>query len=115
MKNIHIEHKPEIGKGRFVIYVGDREAGYIKYDWMVNGNFNSDGTLVYPEFRELKLGKLLYDQLIAFAREKGAKIYPTCPYVVRLMSRDESVQDLYDEDYLKKMALDAKYIKCSTL
>lgn len=105
MENITIKHEESEDNGRFLAYYDGVEAGYIKYKWMDNGNFNANGTLVYEEFRDKKIGKLLYDTLLNFAREKGVKIYPTCPYVVKLMLRDTSVHDLLDDDFKKENGL----------
>lgn len=98
---MEIKHQPEEGKGRFVVYVNDIEAGYIKYEIISNGNLKANGTLVYDEFRNQHLGTPLFNTLINFAREKGVKIYPTCPYVVKMFERHPELSDLLDEDYLK--------------
>lgn len=98
---MEIKHQPEEGKGRFVVYVNDTEAGYIKYEIISNGNLKANGTLVYDEFRNQHLGTPLFNTLINFARKKGVKIYPTCPYVVKMFERHPELSDLLDEDYLK--------------
>lgn len=102
MENVRIEHIANEADGRFVAYVNDEEAGYIKYEWMPNGNFKANGTLVFEAFRSYKLGQPLYEALLNFAREQKVKIYPTCPFVVKMMNRDSGVWNLLDEDYLKE-------------
>lgn len=96
------KHINDSKEGRFVVEVDRKEAGYIQYKWMENGNINANGTLVYDEYREHRLGMPLFDKLIEFAREKGIKIYPTCPFVVKVFSRRPELNDLLDNDYVKK-------------
>lgn len=98
---MEIKHQPEEGKGRFVIYVNNTEAGYIKYEIMPNGNLKANGTLVYDEFRDQHLGTPLFNTLINFAKEKSVKIYPTCPYVVVMFQKHPELSNLLDDDYLK--------------
>lgn len=100
MENISIKQVEENGKGRFIVYYKDTEAGYIKYEWLPNGNLLANGTLVYDDFRSYRLGQPLFDALLQLAREKATKIYPTCPFVVKMMRRDSSVHDLLADDYL---------------
>ncbi|MCW3162504.1 GNAT family N-acetyltransferase [Chryseobacterium oryctis] len=102
MDVIKIIHVKDEDKGRFVVFVNDIEAGYIKYEWMENGNFNANGTLVYDEFKGKNIGKQLYNALMNFAREENVEIYPTCPFVVKTMLRDKAVYDLLDDDFKKE-------------
>jgi predicted GNAT family acetyltransferase len=102
MEGIQIKHEERIEGGKFWIFYEGIEAGFIQYEWLPNGNFKANGTLVYDEFRDKKLGKPLFDALMNFAREKKVKIYPTCPFVVLSMKRDESTHDLWADDYKKE-------------
>src|SRR5690606_37814858 len=44
-------------EGRFfVILDNEMEAGWIQYKWLDNGNLLANGTRVYEEFKEQKLG-----------------------------------------------------------
>lgn len=96
----HIDNGKE---GRFVAEVEGKEAGYIKYKWLENGNINANGTLVHDEFRDHRLGMPLFDKLIAFATEKGIKIYPTCPFVVKVFSRRPDLNHLLADDYVTNL------------
>lgn len=102
MAEVKLEHAEENNKGRFTIYYNQNEAGYILYEWMPNGSLLANGTLVYNDFRDKKLGKPLYDALIHFARSKNTLIYPTCPFVKKSMLRDQSVQNLLDPQFIKE-------------
>jgi predicted GNAT family acetyltransferase len=99
MEPITMEHQSEGNNGRFVAYYQGEEAGYIKYQYLADGNINANGTLVYENFRDKHLGKPLLDALMNFAREKGIKIYPTCPFVVKSMQRDATLHPLLTDAY----------------
>lgn len=105
MENIQIEHQVDGEKGRFVIYYKDAEAGFIKYEFIDAQTIKANGTLVYDNFKDKKLGAPLYDELINFARNHSYKIYPTCPYVAKLMKRDIGVHDLLSDNFKKENAL----------
>lgn len=94
------KHIDDGKEGRYVAYVDGTEAGYIKYTYLPNGSIKADGTLAYEEFRDHRLGMPLFDHLIGFAQEKGIKIYPTCPFVVKMFARKPELNDLLDEDYV---------------
>lgn len=93
------KHEDNGVEGRFIPMVDGKEAGYIKYKYLENGNINANGTLVYDDFKDQKLGMPLFDKLIEFVTEKGIKIYPTCPFVVKMFSRKPELHHLLDESY----------------
>lgn len=91
-------------EGRFfVILDNGMEAGWIKYTWLDNGNLLADGTRVYEEFKDQKLGSPLFNKLIEFVKEKQVKIYPVCPFVVKTFARNPELHYLLADDYIKKM------------
>lgn len=99
MEHINIVHEAQENEGRFVVQYDGQEAGYIKYMNMEDGVINANGTLVHEAYRDKKLGAPLYDALMGYARDNNLKIYPTCPFVVKMMKRDTSVHDLLTEAY----------------
>lgn len=59
-------------EGRFfVILDNGMEAGWIQYKWLGNGNLLANGTRVYEEFKDQKLGIPLFNKLVEFAEKKG--------------------------------------------
>ena len=94
-----IKHENQQFNGRFVVYVDEKEAGYLKYEVMPNGNLKANGTLVYDEYRELKLGKPLFEAFIAYVKEQNIKVFPTCPYIVVMFKKHPELSNLLDEDY----------------
>ena len=97
---MNIEHKIEEKKGRFIVFIDDKEAGYLKYENLPNGNLLANGTLVYDDYRDQKLGTPLFNAFIDFAKSKNLKIYPTCPYIVVMFKKHPELKDMLDEDYL---------------
>lgn len=102
MATIRFEHIENESEGRFVVFVNDQEAGYIKYEWLPNGNLKAIGTLVYDDFKSEKLGMPLYNHLMSFVKERGVKVYPTCPFVVKIMHRTPAVWKYLDDAYLSE-------------
>lgn len=98
---MELKHTEEGNKGRFTFWVDGKEAGFIKYDILPNHNLLANGTLVHDEFKSLRLGGQLFDTLIAYAREKNVKIYPTCPYVVKMFEKHGELAALLATDYKK--------------
>lgn len=91
-------HKAETNQGRFYVYVGGVEAGYIQYQVLPSGNLNANGTLVYDAFRDQKLGTPLFERLVAYARGLGVKMVPTCPYVLKMLERHPELADVWAHD-----------------
>lgn len=68
------KHYDDSKEGRFFIILDNGlEAGWIGYFWLENGNLLANGTKVYEEFKDQKLGSFLFDRLVAFAIEKQVK------------------------------------------
>src|SRR5690554_1391338 len=91
-------------EGRFfVILDNGMEAGWIQYKWLDNGNLLANGTRVYEEFKDQKLGIPLFNRLVEFAEERKTKIYPLCPFVVKTFARHPELKNLLADDYLQAL------------
>lgn len=100
---MEFKHYDDGKEGRFfVILDNGMEAGWIKYKWLENGNLLADGTRVYEEFKDQKLGLPLFNRLIEFVKERQVKIYPVCPFVVKTFARNPELSYLLADDYLEK-------------
>jgi predicted GNAT family acetyltransferase len=90
-------------EGRFFVILGNEmEAGWIQYKWLDNGNLLANGTRVYEEFKDQKLGIPLFNRLVEFAEERKTKIYPLCPFVVKTFARHPELKHLLADDYLQE-------------
>jgi predicted GNAT family acetyltransferase len=87
-------------EGKIVVEVEGNEAGFIKYKRLENGNIDAYSTFVKDEYRDKRLGIPLFDKLIEFAKEQGIKIYPTCPFIVKMFARMPELSDLLADDYV---------------
>jgi len=63
----------------------------------------ADGTRVYEQFKDQKLGLPLFNRLIDFAKEKEIKIYRICPFAVKTFACTPELLYLLAEDYLAKV------------
>lgn len=96
---MEIKHIQGKEKGRFTVNVDCNEAGYLKYDIMPNGSLKANGTLVYDDYREQKLGRPLFDALVDYLKSENKKVFPTCPYVVSMFKKHTELSGLLDNDY----------------
>ncbi|WP_206367284.1 GNAT family N-acetyltransferase [Sphingobacterium sp. SGR-19] len=81
-------------RGKFVILEDDIPAGEMTYVWAGANKFIIDHTEIYEAFNGKGYGKQLVMKGIAYAREKGVKILPLCPYAKKVMERDDSLGDV---------------------
>ncbi|MBD1421664.1 GNAT family N-acetyltransferase [Sphingobacterium chuzhouense] len=81
-------------RGKFVILEDDIPAGEMTYVWAGENKFIIDHTEIYEAFNGKGYGKQLVMKGIDYAREKGVKILPLCPYAKKLMERDDSLDDV---------------------
>ena len=88
-------HQEDNGKkGRFVISENGIFAGEMTYTWAGDGKIIIDHTGVEDDFGGKGFGKKLVLQAVEFAREKGIKILPLCPFAKAAFDRDASIQDV---------------------
>ena len=81
-------------KGHFTAVSGEVEAGLMTYTWAGDHKFIIDHTEVNPEFSGQGIGKKLVMAAVEFAREKGLKIIPLCPYAKSVFDKTPTIQDL---------------------
>lgn len=89
-------------RGRLSILAdgGDSEAGFMTYYYSSPQVINVDHTVVAPEFEGGGIGKLLFTDLVALAREKNIKVIAECPFVSRMFERFGETRDVQtEEDY----------------
>ena len=91
---IRIEQEDNGKKGRFVIFEDDIFAGEMTYTWVGDTKFIIDHTGVEENFSGKGLGKKLVMKAIDFARNKGLKILPLCPFAKKVFDADSSLNDI---------------------
>lgn len=81
-------------KGFFKASDGDKEAGRMTYSWAGEGRIIIDHTEVNPDFKGQKVGNQMVMAAVEFAREKGIKITPLCPFAKSVFDRTEEIRDV---------------------
>ncbi|MDG4945824.1 N-acetyltransferase [Weeksellaceae bacterium KMM 9713] len=92
MNKIELEDNGK--KGRFVIYEDGVEAGEMTFTWAGEDKFIIDHTGVDEKFGGKGYAKQLVMAGVEFAREKGVKVIPLCPYAKKRFDQDESIGDV---------------------
>lgn len=89
-----INHITEENKGYFQAMEDGIEAGRMTYVWAGEHKFIIDHTEVNPDFGGRGVGKQLLMQAVDFARERGVKILPLCPFAKSVFEKDASIEDV---------------------
>ncbi|WP_018676690.1 GNAT family N-acetyltransferase [Riemerella columbina] len=91
---IQIKQEENDRRGRFVIYDTEQESGEMSYIWAESGKFIIDHTFVNPAFKGKGYGKKLLEEAVEFARKKGVKILPLCPFAKAEFDKNPSFKDI---------------------
>ena len=90
--------------GRFEVRLGD-EVAFAEYRLLASGILFPH-TLV-PEVLEGKgVGGAMVRAAMAFARARGEKVIPVCPFVAGYIAKHPEYHDLVHPDYRKALGLD---------
>jgi uncharacterized protein len=71
---------------------GEVEAGIMTYTWHDEHTFTIEHTIGNPDFKGV--GIKLLDKAVAFARDKGLKIIPQCPFAKKMFERKPELADV---------------------
>lgn len=91
---VKIEREEDQRKGRFAIYDEDKFAGEMTYTWAGTTKFIIDHTGIEEAFGGKGYGKMLVMKAVEFAREKGVKILPLCPFAKAEFDKNSSIADV---------------------
>lgn len=79
---------------KFEIFQDGKSAGFMTYTWAGDDKFIIDHTEVGEQYGGLGLGKKLVEAGVNFAKEKGVKIIPLCPFAKAAIQKNSDWQDL---------------------
>ena len=79
---------------RFEIFQDGKSAGFMTYTWAGDDKFIIEHTEVGEQYGGLGLGKKLVEAGVNFAKEKGVKIIPLCPFAKAVIQKNSDWQDL---------------------
>jgi uncharacterized protein len=81
-------------KGKFYILDNSVEQAAMTYTWAGTDRFIIDHTEVSAALKAKNAGKQMVMKAVAFAREKGVKIIPLCPFASSVFNKMPEIRDV---------------------
>ncbi|WP_258105223.1 GNAT family N-acetyltransferase [Marinoscillum sp. MHG1-6] len=94
MSDIKIEQIEKDRRGFFKAFSDDLKAGLMVYSWIDDSTFVIEHTEVNADFSGKGIGKQLVLASVEFARNKGLKIVPQCPFARKMFDKTEAIRDV---------------------
>ena len=91
---MEVQQKEDGTKGTFYIQDSGMEAAAMYYVYAGTDKFIIDHTEVSPAYEGKGLGKQLVRAAVDFARAKGLKIIPLCPYAKSVFEKVPEYADV---------------------
>lgn len=93
---MEIRHVEKGGRGAFLIRGEDRERlAEMTYTTAGESGFIIDHTEVDDSLRGQGVGEDLLAEAVRYARDKGLKIYATCPFALRKLQGNAEYADVF--------------------
>ncbi len=89
-----IEHSDNGKKGSFYIEMDGKILGEMTYVWAGADRIIIDHTEVDDLLKGKSAGKQLLIKAVEFAREKGIRIIPLCPFAKSVFDKVEELRDV---------------------
>lgn len=81
-------------KGLFEIFENGERAGEMRYTWAGDHKFIIEHTEVFEGNEGKGIGKKLVMAGVEYARVKGSKILPLCPYAKSVFEKTPEIKDV---------------------
>lgn len=81
-------------KGKFYILENDQQGAEMIYTWAGAERIIIDHTEVSEVLKGKNAGKQMLIKAVEFAREKGIKIIPLCPFANSVFKKIPEIQDV---------------------
>jgi predicted GNAT family acetyltransferase len=91
---VEIQHKDNGEKGSFFIEIGKLIVAQMTYVWAGRDRIIIDHTEVGDSLKGKGAGKQLVARAVDFAREKGIKIIPLCPFAQSVFAKAKEFSDV---------------------
>jgi|TARA_B100000508_G_C11323346_1_gene210550 hypothetical protein len=91
MRILHLQAET---KGEFFVEQNGTKIAFMSYTKNNDTRIIIDHTEVHESQKGTGLGKKLVFEAVAFAREKGIKILPLCPFARAVFLRNKDIQDV---------------------
>lgn len=92
---MEIKHIKLGGKGAFIIKGEQKRVAEMTYVDAGEGAFIIDHTFVDESLRGQKVGDKLVAAAVEYARENNLKIYATCPFALKVLTRTTEYHDVF--------------------
>lgn len=89
-----IKHKSESNKGNFFIEKDGKIIAEMTYVWTGDTRIIIDHTEVDSSLKGQGVGKKLVAEAVRFARKKGIKIMPLCPFAQAVFEKEIAFKDV---------------------
>ena len=91
---MQIQQEDNISKGAFFIEEKGRRLAEMTYSKAGNDKIIIDHTEVSDALRGTGAGKKLVEAGVKYAREKGIKIIPLCPFAKAMLNKGDTYKDI---------------------
>jgi predicted GNAT family acetyltransferase len=95
LKVMEITHIERGGRGAFLIKVHGKRLAEMTYVMAGETGFIIDHTEVDESLRGQKIGDKLLAEAVKYAREKGLKIFATCPFALKKLKENPDYADVF--------------------
>ena len=91
---MEIKREEKGTRGTFMVIEDDAQMGEMTYVWTDDNTIVIDHTEVYPRYEGRGIGKSMFMEAVAFAREKNIKIIPSCTFIEAMFRRFPETVDV---------------------
>ncbi|HEX7868873.1 MAG TPA: GNAT family N-acetyltransferase [Chryseobacterium sp.] len=91
---IEVKQNNDEKHGSFEALIDGNKAGLMTYTWAGEDRFIIDHTEVEEAYNGKGVGKEMLIKAVEFAREKGKKIIPLCPFAKATFQKNEDLRDV---------------------
>ena len=91
---IQITKRDDGKRGRFALFESEQFAAEMTFTWAGDNLLIIDHTSVEDEYRGKNYGRKLFLTVMEFAREKGVKVLPLCPFAKAEFDKHSEFADL---------------------
>ncbi len=91
---MEIQQEDNGTRGRFFILIDGSQQAEMTYTWAGSERLIIDHTEVNDALRGKNAGKQMLMKAVEFARGKGVKILPLCPFAASVFKKTPEIQDV---------------------
>ena len=108
-----IQHQETGSKGEVFVEQENERVAEMTYSWAGEDKFIIDHTWVSELLRGQHVGRQLLDVLVNFARDKGVKILPLCPFPNRYSTKIHLFMMFYSSKIENDKSIHSTSVLCN--